>query len=319
MTTATASVTARFTTSPIREPSGVPPLVSVVIATHFRNHLLQDAIESALDQQYEPTEVIVVDDSGTGHARPVIERYDEVHGIVREENGGWAAAYTDGIRAAEGAYVHLLDDDDYFLPGKLDRSVAAIERYDDVDVVYTGMEQDTLGPVYPDPAVAGDVLDRALAFRTFPCCTITMLIDRSLLAELLPLSSIADDLLLKIELARRTDFEPVDACLVYRRKAYSRKWHGMAMVGEMRRVIDHHAALYDERPAIKREALVRTLVTEGEIRLDRSAWSPAAIACFARASYHADGGRLRHLARCGSAVFGRPGLALARKVYGSGS
>ena len=306
----------RFTTIPMRKTSGVPPLVSVVIATHFRNHLLQDAIESALEQQYEPMEVIVVDDSGNGHAEPVIDRYETVRGLIRDENGGWAAAYTDGIRAANGTYIHLLDDDDYFLPGKLEHSVAAIERHDDAGVVYTGMEQDTLGPVYPDPAVRGDILERALAFRTFPCCTITMLIDRTLLTELLPLSPIADDLLLKIELARRTEFQPVEACLVYRRKAYSRKWHGMAMVGEMQRVLDHHAPLYDEYPAIKREAMVRTLVTEGEIRLDEAVWSPAAIACFARASYHADGGRLRHLARCGSAMFGRPGLALARRMYG---
>ena len=298
--------------------SGVNPLVSVVIATHFRNHLLQEAIESVLDQQYEPVELIVVDDSGNGHAEPVIDRYDAAQGIIRAENGGWAAAYTDGIRASTGTYVHLLDDDDYFLPGKLARSVEAIERADEAAVVYTGLEQDTLGPVYPDPDVRGDILDRALVFRTFPCCTITMLIERALLEELLPLSPVADDLLLKIELARRTPFASVDACLVYRREAYSQKWQGMSMVGEMHRVLDHHAPLYDRRPAVKREALVRTLVTEGEVRLSQTIWSAAAVACFVRACYHTDRGRLHHVARVGSSLFGRPGITLARRLYDAG-
>lgn len=65
------------------------PLISVVIATHYRNELLARAIESVLEQGYEPVELIVVDDSGEGHASPVIDRYDDVIGIIRDANGGW--------------------------------------------------------------------------------------------------------------------------------------------------------------------------------------------------------------------------------------
>ena len=298
----------------MRKTSGVPPLVSVVIATHFRNHLLQDAIESALEQQYEPMEVIVVDDSGNGHAEPVIDRYETVRGLIRDENGGWAAAYTDGIRAANGTYIHLLDDDDYFLPGKLEHSVAAIERHDDAGVVYTGMEQDTLGPVYPDPAVRGDILERALAFRTFPCCTITMLIDRTLLTELLPLSPIADDLLLKIELARRTEFQPVEACLVYRRKEQSRKWVGLEKFAEMKRIVHHQRDLYEKRPDIRRAVLAERYEEEGQFRLEQQLWSAQAIYCFLKAAYYAEDARVRCGGQMFASLLGRPGWLTAQRA-----
>ncbi|OYR41434.1 hypothetical protein DJ75_14110 [Halorubrum sp. Eb13] len=61
------------------------PTISVIITTYYRNELLTEAIESILAQEYEPVELIVVDDSGVGHAEPVTERYDEVKGIAKEK------------------------------------------------------------------------------------------------------------------------------------------------------------------------------------------------------------------------------------------
>jgi len=81
----------------------VTPKISIIIPTYYRNDVLPEAIESVLDQNYEPTEVIVVDDSGEGNAEPVIAEYDEVRGIIREENGNWKAALTTGIEVHPAA------------------------------------------------------------------------------------------------------------------------------------------------------------------------------------------------------------------------
>ena len=291
------------------------PLVSVVIATYYRNELVEDAIESVLEQEYAPVEVIVVDDSGCANARSVLSAYDDVTAIYRSENGGWGRAYTDGIQAANGKYIQLLDDDDYLLSGKLERSVTYLEANPTIGVVYTGLVQDATGEERPDPAYTGSVLEQTLGFRTFPCCTLTMTMRRSVLGECLPLSDEADDMHLKIELAQRTRFGAIDACLAYRRSRTSRKWVGMDRVAEMRRILRIHADCYEDYPMIRQAVRAEIEVREGTYHLEHSWWSPRAIKCFARAAWFDPDGRFRNLSRAICALFGRPGLSFARWGY----
>lgn len=291
------------------------PKISVVIATYYRNDLVQDAIESVLDQEYEPVELIVVDDSGEGHAEPVLQQYEgDLQAIIRDENGGWGRAYTAGIETATGEYIHLLDDDDYFLDGKLTQSLRAIENNPDAGVVYTGLISDAIGYQYPDPEVSGDVLERALRFKMYPCCTITMLIERDVLVDVLPLAEYADDLDLKIELARRTEFDYVDRCLVYRRFQESRKWVGLERFEEMKRLVRHQSDLYDQYPHIRRAVLAERYEEEGQARLDQSMWSATAILCFLKAAYYAEETKVRCYVQVAASLFGQPGLNAARRV-----
>ena len=291
------------------------PKISVIIATYYRNNLVQDAIESVLAQEYEPVELIVVDDSGEGHAEPVLRQYgDDLQVITMDENGGWARAYTAGIEAATGEYIHLLDDDDYFLDGKLSKTLAAFEDNPGVGVVYTGLVSDVRGDQHPDPDVAGNVLERALRFKMYPCCTITMLVRRDVLVDVLPLADYGDDLVLKIELARRTTFDYVDECLVYRRKEESRKWVGLEKFEEMKRIVRHQRALYDQYPDIRRAVLAERYEQEGQARLDQRLWSATAILCFLKATYYAEETRFRCGVQVLASVFGQPGLNTARRL-----
>lgn len=288
------------------------PTISVIIATYYRNQHLPDAIESVLSQDYEPLELIVVDDSGEGHAAPILDQYEEVTPVIRETNGDWAAAYTSGIQAASGEYIHLLDDDDYFLEGKLQKTAAVLEENPDVGVAFTGVEQEDRGSVYPDPGLRGDILERALRFRTFPICTISMLIEREVLLDTLPLATYADDHDLKIELAKRTQFDYVDECLVYRRVLGDHKWAGWNKINEMKAVLAHHQDLYAEYPEIYRATMAETLVKEGYMHLSEHRWSSRAITCFTRAALTTNEYRLLYGGRALGALFGRPGLRLAR-------
>jgi len=160
------------------------PLVSVVIPTYYRNDRLRGAIESVADQD-QPTEIIVVDDSGEGHAAPVVEAFDLTY-LALDRNRGSNPARTMGAERASGAFVQFLDDDDRLLPGKLARQVDLLESME-AGVAYCGMTYEDGQTVLPDPAVRGDVLDAALAFAMSPCVTSTMLTDREVLDEVLPL------------------------------------------------------------------------------------------------------------------------------------
>lgn len=64
--------------------------ISVIIPTHYRNDLFPEVIEGVAEQEYEPIELIVVDDSGERHAEPVLSECDDIvdQPIVRDENGG---------------------------------------------------------------------------------------------------------------------------------------------------------------------------------------------------------------------------------------
>lgn len=102
------------------------PLASVVIPTYNRSAFLMRAVRSALNQTLTDIEVIVVVDGsldGTSDARRKLDD-PRVRFITHDQNRGAPAARNTGIRAAKGAYIAFLDDDDEWLPHKLERQVA---------------------------------------------------------------------------------------------------------------------------------------------------------------------------------------------------
>ncbi|MBI5865090.1 MAG: glycosyltransferase family 2 protein [Planctomycetes bacterium] len=108
----------------------VPPRVSVVIPTYNRAHLVGRAIESALSQTIvAQCEVIVVDDGGADQTPEVVRAFGDRLRLIRRDNGGLAAARNTGIAAARGEFVALLDDDDAWTSGKLEKQLAAMERW----------------------------------------------------------------------------------------------------------------------------------------------------------------------------------------------
>jgi len=93
------------------------PLFSVIIPTRGRPEMLREAVASVLAQSVDDLECIVVDDGGSD----VPARWTDprVRIVVRDRNGGPAAARNTGLIAATGKYVAFLDDDDTFTPERL--------------------------------------------------------------------------------------------------------------------------------------------------------------------------------------------------------
>ena len=96
------------------------PSISIVINNYNYGRFLGEAIRSALEQSIAALEVIVVDDGSTDNSHDVIESFGSRIHPIYQLNGGQAAAFNSGIRAAKGDWVWLLDADDVLKPNALE-------------------------------------------------------------------------------------------------------------------------------------------------------------------------------------------------------
>lgn len=100
------------------------PKLSIVIP-FYADPYVPIAVQSALDQTYPNTEIVIVNDGSPSHEH-LLTPYLSNPSIVyhKKANGGTASALNTGIRAATGDYVAWLSSDDYFYPWKLARQMA---------------------------------------------------------------------------------------------------------------------------------------------------------------------------------------------------
>lgn len=121
------------------------PLISVCIATHNRALLLPRAIRSVLGQTYRNLECIVVDDASTDNTSEIVKSFARDERLIyirHEENRHVSATRNTGIDHANGKFVAFLDDDDIWLPSKLETQVHLILRLPEkVGLVYCWMDR----------------------------------------------------------------------------------------------------------------------------------------------------------------------------------
>lgn len=116
------------------------PLVSIIIPTYNGERWLTEAVGSIFAQTRSDWELIIVDDGSTDGTRRMIEllvQQDVRIRAIYKANGGVASARNMGLRTARGAYLAFLDQDDLFMPNKLEQQVSYLELHPEVDLVYS--------------------------------------------------------------------------------------------------------------------------------------------------------------------------------------
>lgn len=166
------------------------PLVSAIITTHNRPLLLNRAIKSVLSQTYKNMECIVVDDKSDDNTKDICASFPAIRYIYisPEESKGGNFARNQGIIASKGKYCAFLDDDDYWLPQKIEKQVQLIEEKD-CELVYCGRKMELVQKEktsfynrLPNPSFWGDMHKKILL--TCCCCTTsTMMISREALFD----------------------------------------------------------------------------------------------------------------------------------------
>ena len=102
------------------------PLISVIIPVYNRAHEIGRALESVRAQGYPNLEIIIVDDGSNDDLKGALAHFRvlPITLLHHQTRQGAGAARNTGLKASRGDYIALLDSDDEWLPGKLDRQLA---------------------------------------------------------------------------------------------------------------------------------------------------------------------------------------------------
>jgi len=114
-------------------------LVSVIVPTNNREALLRETVAAILAQSLQNLELIIVDNMSIDGTDAYVGRISDsrVRYVRNANNGIPAVSRNIGIRHARGAYIAFCDDDDLWLPEKLSRQLAALEREPQAALCFT--------------------------------------------------------------------------------------------------------------------------------------------------------------------------------------
>ena len=123
--------------APAATTAGGVPSLSVIVAAYQAAEVIGDAVGSALGQTVPPLEVIVCDDGSTDDLAGALAPFGDRVRLLRQANGGEAAAKNAAAAAASGDYVVVLDADDVFEPERLEALGACLAARPDLDLLTT--------------------------------------------------------------------------------------------------------------------------------------------------------------------------------------
>lgn len=126
---------------------GEKGLVSVIVPTFDRAHLLVEAMQSVYDQTYRPIELILIDDGSTDATHEIANEWGAEHSsdqfrfaYLCQQRMGAPAARNVGLAASHGEFIQFLDSDDLLCPGRLSRIVRVFLETS-CDYIYTGLDR----------------------------------------------------------------------------------------------------------------------------------------------------------------------------------
>jgi glycosyltransferase involved in cell wall biosynthesis len=261
------------------------PAVSVVLATYNYGRYLAGALDSALGQTLNDSEIIVIDDGSTDETQQVMRPYF-ANPRVRyfgTEHCGQPAAKNTGIRLARAPLIAFLDADDLWVPTKLEKQVALFEINPNLGVVYSRRWlMDELGRhlhFTQPPLPRGNVLEAM--FRHNFICFSSAVVRRSVLEEVSLFDTdlaLAIDYDLWLRIAQRYPFDYVDEPLVKYRTGHaslSRRTEERLKTAAriMARFLDKHGGRTVLDPAVVKRSQAETYYEIALAIRSRSRWT----------------------------------------------
>jgi glycosyltransferase involved in cell wall biosynthesis len=116
--------------------------VSVVVPSFNQGRFIRATIDSILQQDYRPLEIIVVDGGSKDDTLGVLQSYGDIPELrwTSEPDRGVADAVNKGFQRARGEIIGIQSSDDWYLPGAVSSAVAALQSPERPGLVYADFD-----------------------------------------------------------------------------------------------------------------------------------------------------------------------------------
>ena len=287
--------------------------VSVIVTTYNRGHLLEAAVRSVLEQTAQDLEIIVMDDGSRDNTSEVVRSIPDprIRYLRNATNRGVAASRNRGIQNARGDHIAFLDDDDRWVPSKIEAQLRVLgSAPPEVGGVYSGyLEVDADDRVVGRecPSAQGDLLAPLLLRNGI--ATSSVLLKRECLEAVGgfdPTVPYCDDHDLWIRVAEKYRWACLSEPLVRYRTHEVQLTNNLSLViAGKERMLEKYDAQLASQPAIhckRRLELAVLYCLGGDTRKGRALCTEA---------FRSHPGELRALAILLASIGGKPGFQIA--------
>lgn len=148
-------------------PHNSKPVVSIIVPSFNQGRFIRETIDSILDQEYRPIEVLVMDGASTDETVDVLESFGEIPELNywSAADSGVVDAVNKGFARARGSVIGIQSSDDLYLPGAIATAVDFLMENGDITLVYGDVEyidehSQVIGSAVLDPFDLNDYLGR---------------------------------------------------------------------------------------------------------------------------------------------------------------
>ena len=222
-------------------------LVSIIMPCYNAQEYIEEAIRSVIQQHYQNWELIIINDSSSDNSQEIIEIYraqeSRIVSLHNSDNIGAARSRNRGLELARGDYIAFLDSDDIWLPMKLNKQVALMQK-EHIALCYSAYEViDTQG-VKTSTFHVPSRLSYSDMLKTSIMGTLTTIYHAKTLGKYYFEELGHEDYVMKLQLLKRVPFaqginEPLAKYRIHTKSLSRNKFHAAQWQWKIYREVEH--------------------------------------------------------------------------------
>ena len=217
-------------------------LVSIIKPSYNTAGYISETIESVIKQTYANWELIIVDDCSTDNTDEVVKPFltdKRIKYLKNEKNSGAAVSRNYALREAKGKWIAFLDSDDLWLPEKLEKQIAFMEK-NGYKFTYTDYKIKLNGKWLPYIFTGPNIVNKRKMYDYCYFSTITVMYDRDFvgLIQIAPLKK-NNDYAMWLKIIKKADCYRFPECL----SSYIKHDNSISS-GSKIKLIKHHYIMF---------------------------------------------------------------------------